>query len=478
MDNVSNITLGVFTIALAAIGYFMAFRLQQKQKFQFALFLLVASGLILRLYCASDLFLHTWDERYHALVAKNLIDHPLVPTLYDNPVLPYSIKNWGGNHIWVHKQPIPLWSMALSMAIFGINEIALRLPSLLISTLGIVVAYSIAKNLYSRKVAFIAAFLFSIHGLIIELTAGRVATDHIDLFFLFFIELAVLLAIKFARTKSHLLNLLCGVSIGLAILSKWLPALIVLPVWGLLVLQTKKFTVAEIFKYGLLLCLAIVVIALPWQVYIHLQFPEETQWENHHNTLHITEVLDKQGGPFYYHFDKMRMLFGELIYLPMLWFLYKGIKRPFNYTRALLLIWILVPFLFFSFVATKMQGYTVFTAPAIFIVTAVFWVYLKRYISKFRYRWMVQLVLFLVLALPVRYSIERIKPFDHRDRNPEWARELKALNIDDPKTILFNTRHPIEAMFYNNCVAYEHTPEPKVLERLKAMGYTIIILEE
>jgi|GEM_PF-2475173 len=32
--------------------------------------------------CSTDSYLHEWDERYHALVAKNLLLHPLKPTLY------------------------------------------------------------------------------------------------------------------------------------------------------------------------------------------------------------------------------------------------------------------------------------------------------------------------------------------------------------------------------------------------------------
>ena len=117
-------------------------------------------GLALRIYTSSDFFLHTWDERYHALVAKNLIQHPLTPTLYDNPILPYEYKNWTGNHIWVHKQPIPLWGIALSLRIAGINEFAVRLPSIILSSGGILITYYIASYLYSSKVAYISSFLF------------------------------------------------------------------------------------------------------------------------------------------------------------------------------------------------------------------------------------------------------------------------------------------------------------------------------
>lgn len=199
-----NLIAGIPTILICAIGYYFAFRLFRQDKWAFAIILIMVAGLILRAYAATEFYLHPWDERFHALVAKNLIKHPLIPTLYDNPILAYDYRSWYGNHIWLHKQPIPLWSMATSMYIFGINEIALRLPSIILTTLGIWITFSIGRHLFSIKVGFIAAFLYSIHGLIIELTAGRVATDHVDIFFLFFIQLAVLMAIKFADKKGHI----------------------------------------------------------------------------------------------------------------------------------------------------------------------------------------------------------------------------------------------------------------------------------
>lgn len=214
-----NQIFGIFTITICTIGYYFSFRYHKKDNYFVAILLLMVCGLVLRVYVSSDFFLHTWDERYHALVAKNFIQHPLKPTLYDNPLLPYDYKNWVANHIWVHKQPLPLWFMAGSMWLFGINEIALRLPSILLTTIGIFLTFFIGKYFFSRKAGFLAAFFYSINGLIIELTAGRVATDHIDIFFLFFIELAVFFSIVLVQKKKLIYTVLLGISMGLAILS-------------------------------------------------------------------------------------------------------------------------------------------------------------------------------------------------------------------------------------------------------------------
>ena len=472
----SNLLFGILTILMCAIGYFFSWKYWTKDNYKIAILLLVICGLFLRIYTSADFFLHSWDERYHALVAKNLIRHPLIPTLYDNPVLTYDYRSWVANHIWVHKQPLPLWGMAASMWLFGINEIALRLPSILLSTIGIYLMYIIGSYFFNKKTGYLAAFFFSVNGLIIELTAGRVATDHIDIYFLFFVELAVVFSIYFAQKGKMIFNMLAGISIGAAILSKWLPALIVLPIWLLLVVDTGKFKPKEILTQFIILIVTSILVFLPWQIYIYHTFPLEARWEAGFNLKHITEALEEQTGPFYYFINKIRINYGELIYLPLLWFLWKTLKNPGDKKRLAISIWFMVPFLFFSYAITKMQAYLLFASPALFIMTAEFWHMLAAYRKNHRLKWIFNLILILLIALPIRYSIERIKPFDKTDRNPQWVKDLKTLNESKfKKGILFNYSNPIEAMFYTDITVYQNIPENNILKDLQQKGYTILI---
>jgi 4-amino-4-deoxy-L-arabinose transferase-like glycosyltransferase len=464
-------------IVFCVIGYYFSWRYYSRDNFAIAVLLLMLCGLALRIYTSSDFFLHPWDERYHALVAKNFIHHPFIPTLYDNPVLPYDFKNWPGNHIWVHKQPLPLWTMSASMWLFGINEIALRLPSIILTTMGIWLAFYLGSYFFNKKTGYLTAFFFSINGLIIELTAGRVATDHIDIFFLFFIELAVVLSILFVQKKKPVFNILAGVSIGAAILSKWLPALIVVPIWLLIVIDSEKFKPKEIFVHFIILLATCTLIFLPWQIYIFQAFPVEARWESSFNFKHFTEVIEDRTGPFYYFIDKMRVNYGELIYLPIVWFLWKIWKNPRNMKQLAVFIWVFIPLLVFSVAKTKMQGYMLFTSPALFIMTSAFFFMLYDYKKKnLRFAWLYNLILILLIALPVRYMIERVKPFQQNNRNPDWAIELRKLNDKDiDKGILFNYDKPIEAMFYTNLIAYPHIPDSNTIIGLIAEGYTIIM---
>jgi 4-amino-4-deoxy-L-arabinose transferase len=444
-----------------------------------AVLLLMFCGFALRIYTSFDFFLHSWDERYHALVAKNLIQHPLTPTLYDNPILPYDNTNWTANHIWVHKQPLPLWTIAASLRLFGVNEIALRIPSIILTTIGIWLSYFIGKYFFNKRIGYLTAFFFSVNGLIIELSSGRVATDHIDIFFLFFIELAIFFSILFAQKQKIIFNILAGVSIGAAILSKWLPALIVVPIWLLIVLDTEKFKFKEIVLQLIVLLTTCVIIFLPWQFYIHNAFSVEATLESNYNWKHITEALEEQSGPFYYFIEKIRINYGELIYLPLIWFLWKFLKNLHDKKRMAISLWVLIPFLFFSIAKTKMQAYILFISPALFLITAEFFFTLNDYKKNYQLKWFFNLILFLFIALPVRYMIERVKPFAQINRNPNWVIELRKINERKiTKGILLNYDKPIEAMFYTNLTAYQNIPNRNKIKELLGDGFTIIINDD
>ncbi len=470
---------GISTVIFCSIVCYYSWKFQKEGNYKIAVLLLMLCGLALRIYTATDFFLHPWDERYHALVAKNLIQHPMIPTLYDKTILPYTYQNWTASHIWLHKQPLPLWAMAFSMWLFGVNEIALRLPSILLTTIGIGITFYIASYLFDKKVGYLAAFFYAINGLIIELAAGRVATDHVDIFFLFFVELAVFFSIIFAQRQKMIYNILVGLSMGAAILSKWLPALIVLPIWLLIMLHTGKFKQKQVLFQLFVIIATSVLVALPWQLYIFNTYPTEANWEASFNFRHITEVLEGSSGPIYYFIDKIRINYGELIYQPLLWFVWTAFRDFSNKNRLAVLIWFLVPFLFFSSIATKMQAYILFACPALFMMTAEFWYMLSAYNATRKSKWFFNLILFLLIALPIRYTIERTKPFEQIDRKPAWVKELKVLNDQNIKNgVLFNYDRPIEAMFYTNLTVYPDMPDKELIVNLVAKGYTVFINDD
>lgn len=458
----------------------LAFYFYHKNRITASLTCILFLGFFLRVFCSLDPYLHEWDERFHALVAKNLIEDPLKPTLYKTPLLEYNYQEWISNHVWLHKQPLPLWSIALSLKTFGVNEFAVRIPSIILSTLCILFTFLIGKKMFNDRVGLWAAFLLAVNGLVLEITSGRVATDHIDLFFMFFIELGILLSIYFSESKRKILLFLIGASIGAAILCKWLPALIVLPIF--FVLNFDRSQLLFLLKELTWIVISIIVVVLPWQIYAAQQFPLEYWWEQYYNVLHITEGVGVFSRPWWYFIDMARMVWNEMIYIAIVWYIWKMYQEEKKQNLLVIFIWIVIPYLFFSFVTTKMQGYVLFTAPAIFLVLGLFLedilVLAKKSNNKLKLFY--KFVMVLTVFFSLRYGIERVKPFEENNI-PKWAERLEDLEKEiinqEKEIIIVNEPKYVEAMFMYECIAYRALPSNEQLTAWQEEGYLILIRE-
>jgi 4-amino-4-deoxy-L-arabinose transferase len=439
--------------AVAAVVFAaLAFRFRARPRL--AACLAVASGTVLAIAMSMDDFLHAWDERYHAVVARNLIRHPLVPTLYEEAPLPMA-RVWGSGHVWIHKPPLPLWLMAATLRVLGTCEFAVRLPSLLLLALCGYATACIGARLLGGPVGLLAAFLVAINGNLLDLASGRKPTDHVDSLLISLTCLTVWSAVEHAFQPSRWRAVLTGLLAGLAVLTKWLVGLLPFVVWAVLV-RRRRDRWADVLL-GLTVC---ALVATPWQLYVSRAFPAEAAIEAAHRIQHLFEPLDAHtGGPLFY-FVRIPRTFGELAPLAILWFAWKR-REP------ALLAWATLPYAFFSLVATKMENYVMPAAPAIALMTS--WAAVELWGA--RQRWMHVLAAALVL-LPVRYAVERWKPFHRFEDERSVARALRGL--PEGRVLIVGAKHPIEAMFYGDRAAYAEVPEASTLERLRAEGWHII----
>ncbi|MDZ7740407.1 MAG: glycosyltransferase family 39 protein [Bacteroidota bacterium] len=384
---------------------------------------------MLRVYVASDAFLHTWDERFHALVAKNLTKHFLKPTLYDEVVFPYDIENWVANHVWLEKGPVPLICLALSMKVLGVNLFALRLPSVILSLLSVYLTFLIAQMLFNKRIALMAAFFHSINGLIIELAGGRISSDHVETFFIFFVELGIYFSIlSYHHKRKFLLSVFIGLCTGCAVLSKWLPGLLVPLFWFIGSLMSEHKKLKKILLQMLIISVSFLFLVLPYYLYIFRNFPEESSWVFKKFIFAFSDTVEGHQAPAYYYLHKMGVVFGELIYVPVLLSFYSIIRRKPNRNVILITLWWLTPLVIFSFAETKRATYLLITAPAFFILLAFYLDKFQKKISKFKHRTLYIILVILLAGLPIRYSIERTKVFAVRDRNPMWSQELRQID--------------------------------------------------
>lgn len=343
----------------------------------YQILLVFICGLVLRLYMTIiDPFLHSWDERYHALVAKNMIRFPFKPMLTVSPITKYDANVWCCNHIWLHKQPLFMWQMALSMKIFGVNEFALRLPSAIMGSLMILMVYRICILLTQNvTTALIASLLMCFSNYQLELISGRLGMDHNDVAFGFYVLASIWAYSEYGNNSSKKWAVLIGFFVAAAILNKWLTGLLVFAPWFIKMLYdylnfgNKKQMVH--FVLALLVCL---VVALPWQLYILYKFPEQAKYEFAYNSKHIWEVVEGHWGDKWYYLDRFSLYFGASIkYFLFLGMIVYWIKSKTNQVLyiSLLSMFCLV-FIFFTFiVASKLPTYFFVVAPIGFIFISI-----------------------------------------------------------------------------------------------------------
>ena len=262
-----------------------------------ALSLILATSFLLKLHHLNHASVKPLDEVFHALVARNFLKHPLMPTLVDQPFLPYDDQNWQEGHLWLHKPPMAMWQIALSFAALGVNTFSLRLPSAVLSTLAAWLTYLIGAELLDATAGLIAAGFQAFNPVILMLVHGYLFSDHVDISLLFWTEASIYFLCRGMRTGSRGDWALSGVAEGLAFLSKTYPALIALGLALLVWLFSKPARKTKDRNLGTFI-LAATVTVLPWNVYAAIRFPGQFAYENLNILHHLSENVEQWAGPW------------------------------------------------------------------------------------------------------------------------------------------------------------------------------------
>jgi 4-amino-4-deoxy-L-arabinose transferase-like glycosyltransferase len=468
------------SISLAAVSALLcwaAIALRRGLAWRVGLVLLAA--FLLRADAAWQHSLYAWDERYHAVVAKHLAEDPLKPTLYQRPLLPYDPTNWHVNHVWLAHPTGALWLMAGSMRLFGVDELAMRAPSVLLSTASVLLTFLIGARTCGERVGLLAAAFHAFNGFLIELT-GRRGGDHTDTALIFFVLLGVWAALQSAREPRLSMLGLAGVALGFGYLSKSFPALIVLPVAFAIFVERAAWPAA--LGRTALIALVGVAVAAPWTAYTWIAFPVEAAWTTRSLLIHTTETLEAHpGSTFGYVLGAMRFM-GELVWLPVAAAIGASWRASWGSELRPLVIWILIPYVTFSLMATRLPQYVMIAAPPLFIVQAWFWWRLRERVrtmpSGRRRVAMVALLVFLAV-LPAKYTLEPTGVLERRDRRPALFEELRELRarLQLPDAVIFNMPRPVEAMFYSPYVAYREMPTADQVRQIHAQGIPIVIYQ-
>ena len=471
---------------------------------------LAGVALALGLPMAADGFLHHWDERYHALVARSLLLHPLHPALRA-PLLGGPIDaldpgdfDWPLATIWLHKPPLALLLMALGRAALGPGELALRVPSLLLHAGAVLACVALGPLLFGeargRVAGLWAALLYATNGELLGLAAGRVPTDHPDSALISLTTIGALAALRAARavtpagegqqrvmmkpSRSAGLALLAGALAGAAVLAKSFPGLTGLGVLALALPWSRARGVSlRTLSLALAACAA---VALPWTLWTRHAFPAQAAHEAAYALRHFGEALEEhRGGPFF-HLARMPRFFGEASPLALLWLLWRGrLSAPGSALPAgrVLALWIAAPYALFTFAATKMDAYPLVAAAAFCLcLGAVLQELAPRLLARdadgqdrITARITAALACALLLLLPLRFAVERWRPGERDYASLALAERYRKLStrLGPGPGLLHSVDAPVEAMFYTGWLAIERAPTAAEEAAARARGWRV-----
>jgi 4-amino-4-deoxy-L-arabinose transferase-like glycosyltransferase len=465
------------------LGFIPCLWYYQQGKVKPAFLFLLATACLLRLVMIGlDPYLHIWDEQYHAVAAKSMMTHPFIPALRNEPLLPYTMTDWCCNYIWLHKQPLFLWQMAISMKIFGVNTVALRLPNAIIGTLILWPVFRIGQIWTGKtSIAFLGAFFYALSFQVLELTSGRLMLDHNDIMFGYYVTGSIWAFCEYIERPGWKWALVCGILAGGSILVKWLTGLLVYGGWGIFTLLNKglRNTPKAYFHIAgsIVTCIA---VFLPWQIYIQRRFPAESAATYAYYKRHIFDDLGHPGDSLF-HIKNMDTAFGVVLIPFLLTGLWTIWQKPANRSLGIAMAaMFIVVYLFFSLiVATKMPGFTFPVAVIGFIWIATGFDRFLNWLSS-RYKRPAATVALGVVGILSMQS-ERIVQF-RSSSNTERNNLIHNTHIYRsltkeiaPEVVIFNCKAMEDpaVRFWMPNNAYQLFPESNQIDTLLGKGYKI-----
>lgn len=460
---------------LALGGYALlapAWWCQWRGKHRAALVLLVLAAALLRTAPSLDEGLHPWDERFHALVAKNMLHAPFTPMLYTEAGLPHDDSDWTRAHVWLHKPPFSMWCISLSLKAFGTEAWAVRVPSILFACLAVVLCHALARLFASPRVAFWAALLLAINGHLIELASGRTSTDHPDAMLVVLVLAACYSALRMAHGCSVQWAAASGILAGLALLTKAWPSLLVFPVAAAGLWSQRGLRGSHAILLLIAMAVFALIVATPWYLHVRSAFPSAASIADGDQLGHFSTDVEAHARPWYYYLVQFPMIHGEAAPFAIAWVAFAAIRSRARWQLPIW-AWVLVPYVLFSLSRSKMPAYTTIAAPAIFMLIAMAIEDPGPIASRSKATALLtRIVMLLLVLLPLRFSWDRVRPF-HQDTG-SVSLPPQVLHAA-PRTVVIGCPDPISVMFHTEvAAAYSDALDPATIVRIRKAGYAVV----
>lgn len=297
------------------------------------------------------------DEPRYAQVAREMLARHdwITPTLGGKP--------------WLEKPPLYYWQAMLAYSIFGVSDWAARLPSAVDATLMVIAIYLFLKRFrpgFQLDGALMTASTAGVVGF------ARAASTDMPLAAMFTIALLAWYAWYESESRRYLVLFYCFLALGMLAKGPVAPLLAAIII---VIFAAKKgdfrLLVRTLWIPGILFFCA---LAAPWYVAVQIRNPQFLRvFIFEHNLARFGTNLYHHPEPFWY-FLPVTLIglipwtvfvaasFAETI--RVWWTERQQMLASEDALNAFLVIWLIVPVLFFSFSRSKLPGYIVPALPA------------------------------------------------------------------------------------------------------------------
>ncbi len=297
------------------------------------------------------------DEPRYAQVAREMLARHdwITPTLGGKP--------------WLEKPPLYYWQAMLAYSIFGVSDWAARLPSAIDATLMVVVTYLFLKRFrpgFQLDGALMTASAAGIVGF------ARAASTDMPLAAMFTIVMLAWYAWYESESRGYLAIFYCFLALGTLAKGPLAPLLAAIVIVIFAVVKSDYSLLwRTLWIPGVLLFCA---VALPWYVAVQMKNPEFFRiFILQHNLARFGTNLYRHKEPFWYYIPVVLLglvpwtvfVAASLVETIRVWWAERReMLASDDALNAFLVIWILVPALFFSLSQSKLPGYIVPALPA------------------------------------------------------------------------------------------------------------------
>lgn len=214
---------------------------------------------------------------------------------------------------YLQKPPLLFWLGALSFKVFGMSIVAFKLPTLLITMLGIWSTFRLGTRMYGRTAGILSAVIFGSSEAVLLYTMDV----HTDLLLTSFVIFSTWQLLEFLERRSALPFVLGFAGMGLAMISKGLAGLVI-PAVAVLAWMVAKRDWKALFSPWWLAGIAIVGLVLfPALKGLHDQFGWEGLkfyfWSNN---------VDRMRGQFTDGHRDLTFCFHTFLYIFLPWSVY------------------------------------------------------------------------------------------------------------------------------------------------------------